>query len=102
MYVEDADLCRRAHELGMLTAFTPDVQVTHAHGGSSRLNVDCEIHDKAGSNNLQACLYREPHAWIATLGFACPDSAFAVADAYHCCAVGPAYFRPDSSAARAQ
>jgi GT2 family glycosyltransferase len=40
MYVEDADLCRRAHELGMLTAFTPDVQVTHAHGGSSRLNVD--------------------------------------------------------------
>ena len=40
MYVEDADLCRRAHELGMLTAFTPDVQVTHAHGGSSRLNVE--------------------------------------------------------------
>ena len=40
MYVEDADLCRRAHELGMLTAFTPNVQVTHAHGGSSRLNID--------------------------------------------------------------
>jgi hypothetical protein len=24
----------------MLTAFTPNVQVTHAHGGSSRLNVE--------------------------------------------------------------
>jgi len=40
MYVEDVDLCRRAHELGMLTAFTPNVEVTHAHGGSSRLNID--------------------------------------------------------------
>jgi len=39
MYAEDTDLCRRAQELGMLTAFTPNVEVTHAHGGSSRLNV---------------------------------------------------------------
>lgn len=40
MYVEDADLCQSAHELGMLTAYTPNVTVIHAHGGSSRLNVD--------------------------------------------------------------
>ena len=39
MYVEDADLCRRAHDLGMRVAYTPNVQVIHAHGGSSRINV---------------------------------------------------------------
>ena len=39
MYVEDADLCRRAHEAGLRVAYTPKVQVIHAHGGSSRINV---------------------------------------------------------------
>jgi GT2 family glycosyltransferase len=39
MYVEDADLCRKAHDCGLSVAYTPDVQVIHAHGGSSRLNV---------------------------------------------------------------
>jgi len=40
MYVEDADLCKRADLAGMKVAYTPDVQVVHAHGGSSRINVD--------------------------------------------------------------
>lgn len=40
MYVEDADLCRKAHDIGLGIAYTPDVEVIHAHGGSSRLNVD--------------------------------------------------------------
>jgi len=39
MYVEDADLCRKAHDCGLSVAFAPEVQVIHAHGGSSRLNV---------------------------------------------------------------
>jgi len=39
MYVEDADLCRKANDCGMRVAYTPDVEVIHAHGGSSRLNV---------------------------------------------------------------
>ena len=40
MYVEDADLCRSARTLGLTVAYAPEVQVIHAHGGSSRLNVD--------------------------------------------------------------
>jgi GT2 family glycosyltransferase len=40
MYVEDADLCRKAHNRGMTVAYAPEVEVIHAHGGSSRLNVD--------------------------------------------------------------
>ena len=39
MYVEDADLCRRAHNAGLRVAYTPDIAVVHAHGGSSRINV---------------------------------------------------------------
>ena len=39
MYVEDADLCRKAHDCGFSVAYAPEVQVIHAHGGSSRLNV---------------------------------------------------------------
>jgi hypothetical protein len=39
MYVEDADLCRKAHDCGLSVAYAPEVQVIHAHGGSSRLNV---------------------------------------------------------------
>lgn len=40
MYSEDTDLCRRARDLGLRVAYTPDVQIIHAHGGSSRINVD--------------------------------------------------------------
>ncbi|MCH7537851.1 MAG: glycosyltransferase family 2 protein [Proteobacteria bacterium] len=40
MYVEDADLCRKAHDLGMRVAYVPEVQVIHAHGGSSSFNID--------------------------------------------------------------
>ena len=40
MYVEDADLCRKAHDAGLRVAYTPNIRVIHAHGGSSRLNVD--------------------------------------------------------------
>ena len=39
MYVEDADLCRKAHDKGLRVAYVPEVEVIHAHGGSSRLNV---------------------------------------------------------------
>ena len=39
MYVEDADLCRKAHDKGLKVAYVPEVEVIHAHGGSSRLNV---------------------------------------------------------------
>ncbi|MDH3363271.1 MAG: glycosyltransferase family 2 protein [Gammaproteobacteria bacterium] len=39
MYVEDADLCRKAHDKGLKVAYIPEVEVIHAHGGSSRLNV---------------------------------------------------------------
>jgi GT2 family glycosyltransferase len=46
MYVEDADLCRKAHNAGMRVAYTPDVEVIHAHGGSSRLNVDVKAMTK--------------------------------------------------------
>lgn len=39
MYSEDTDLCRRARDAGMRVAYTPEIQVIHAHGGSSRINV---------------------------------------------------------------
>jgi len=39
MYAEDADLCKRGHDAGLRVAYTPEVTVTHAHGGSSRINV---------------------------------------------------------------
>ncbi len=46
MYVEDADLCKRATDAGMRVAYTPHVQVVHAHGGSSRINVDIKTMTK--------------------------------------------------------
>ena len=46
MYVEDADLCKRAHDAGKKVAYTPHVQVIHAHGGSSRINVDVKTMTK--------------------------------------------------------
>jgi len=39
MYVEDADLCRKACDKGLSVAYVPEVEVIHAHGGSSRLNI---------------------------------------------------------------
>ena len=39
MYVEDADLCRKVRNRGLRVAYVPEVEVIHAHGGSSRLNV---------------------------------------------------------------
>lgn len=46
MYAEDADLCRRAHDLGKRVAYAPNIQVVHAHGGSSRINVDVKAMTK--------------------------------------------------------
>jgi GT2 family glycosyltransferase len=46
MYVEDADLCKKAHDAGLRVAYTPTVQVIHAHGGSSRINVDVKTMTK--------------------------------------------------------
>ena len=40
MYVEDADLCRMVFDTGKRVAYAPEVEVVHAHGGSSRLNVE--------------------------------------------------------------
>jgi len=39
MYVEDADLCRKAADRDLSVAYAPNIEVIHAHGGSSRLNV---------------------------------------------------------------
>ena len=46
MYAEDADLCRRAEYMGMRVACAPNVQVVHAHGGSSRINVEVKAMTK--------------------------------------------------------
>lgn len=46
MYVEDADLCKRATDAGMKIGYTPIVTVVHAHGGSSRINVDVKTMTK--------------------------------------------------------
>lgn len=46
MYAEDADLCRRAHDLGMRVAYAPNIQVVHIHGGSSRINVEVKAMTK--------------------------------------------------------
>jgi N-acetylglucosaminyl-diphospho-decaprenol L-rhamnosyltransferase len=37
MYWEDADWCRRAHDLGMRIEYRPELVVTHRQGSSSRL-----------------------------------------------------------------
>ena len=36
LYAEDTDLCRRARDLGLRAACTPEVTIVHTHGGSSR------------------------------------------------------------------
>ena len=64
MYVEDADLCRRAHDCGMSVACTPDVEVIHAHGGSSRLNVEVKAMTK-----LEVIISKHVYTGIHTRGF---------------------------------
>ena len=64
MYVEDADLCRKAHDYGMSVAYTPDVEVVHAHGGSSRLNVEVKAMTK-----LEVIISKHVYTSIHTRGF---------------------------------
>ena len=47
MYVEDADLCRMVFNNGKRIAYVPEVEVVHAHGGSSRLNVEVKALTKS-------------------------------------------------------
>jgi len=63
MYVEDADLCRKAHDCGMKVAYTPDVEVIHAHGGSSRLNVEVKAMTK-----LEVIISKHVYTSIHTRG----------------------------------
>jgi GT2 family glycosyltransferase len=64
MYVEDADLCRRAHDAGLRVAYTPKVQVIHAHGGSSRINVQVKSMTK-----LEVIISKHVYTWKHTQGF---------------------------------
>lgn len=63
MYVEDADLCRRAHDAGLRVAYTPKVQVIHAHGGSSRINVRVKSMTK-----LEVIISKHVYTWKHTRG----------------------------------
>ena len=63
MYVEDADLCRSAHDAGMRVAYTPKVQVIHAHGGSSRINVQVKSMTK-----LEVIISKHVYTWKHTRG----------------------------------
>ena len=65
MYVEDADLCRNAHNLGLTVAYVPEVQVIHAHGGSSRLNVDVKSMTK-----LEVIISKHVYAHRHKIGWA--------------------------------
>ena len=68
MYVEDADLCRRAHDMGLRVAYAPNVQVEHAHGGSSRINVKVKAMTKLEviiSKHVYACKhFRGMRRWL--------------------------------------
>jgi len=63
MYVEDTDLCRRAQDAGMRVAYTPNVQIIHAHGGSSRINVQVKSMTK-----LEVIISKHVYAWKHTRG----------------------------------
>ncbi len=65
MYVEDADLCRKAHDVGLSIAYAPEVEVIHAHGGSSRLNVDVKSMTK-----LEVIISKHVYTMNHTRGFA--------------------------------
>jgi len=62
MYVEDADLCRRANYMGMLVAYASNVQVVHAHGGSSKINVDVRAMTKL-EVIISKHVYAQKHFW---------------------------------------
>jgi len=64
MYVEDADLCRKAHDYGISVAYAPGVEVIHAHGGSSRLNIDVKAMTK-----LEVIISKHVYTSIHTRGF---------------------------------
>ena len=64
MYVEDADLCRKARDCGMSVAYAPEVEVIHAHGGSSRLNVDVKSMTK-----LEVIISKHVYTWHHARGF---------------------------------
>lgn len=61
MYVEDADLCKKAHNIGLSVAYAPCIEVIHAHGGSSRLNVDVKSMTKL-EVIISKHVYAEHHA----------------------------------------
>jgi GT2 family glycosyltransferase len=63
MYAEDADLCRRAQNAGLRVAYTPKVQVIHAHGGSSRINVQVKSMTK-----LEVIISKHVYTWKHTRG----------------------------------
>lgn len=63
MYVEDADLCRRAQDAGLRVAYTPSVEVVHAHGGSSRINVAVKSMTK-----LEVIISKHVYAWKHATG----------------------------------
>jgi GT2 family glycosyltransferase len=62
MYVEDADLCRRAQDMGMLVACASNIQVVHAHGGSSKINVDVRAMTKL-EVIISKHVYAQKHFW---------------------------------------
>ena len=64
MYVEDADLCRRADDMGMRIACANNVQVVHAHGGSSRINVEVKAMTKL-EVIISKHVYAHKHFWGA-------------------------------------
>ncbi len=64
MYVEDADLCKRAHDGGMSVAYAPQVEVIHDHGGSTRLNIDVTVMSK-----LEAIISKHVYTRNHTRGF---------------------------------
>jgi len=66
MYVEDADLCRKAHNFGLSVAYVPEVEVLHAHGGSSHLNVAVKSMTK-----LEVIISKHVYTAIHTRGLLC-------------------------------
>ena len=79
-----ADAGRRATEAGMRVAYTPCIQVFHAHGGSSRINVAVKTMTKLEviiskhvytKNHMQGMHAALTHCFIA--GLRVPSLAFA-------------------------
>jgi hypothetical protein len=64
MYSEDVDICRRADDMGLRVACAPKVQVVHAHGGSSRINVEIKTMTKL-EVIISKHVYAHKHFWGA-------------------------------------